>query len=305
MIDIIIPTYNARNTIRKTLDSIKIQDYKDFKVTIVRDTGDLYDDIVDDYKDFFKVSILNLEVNGGPGVARQYGIDNTYGEYIVFIDSDDYLYNEHSLGLLLNNIGTADLCVGEFIYERDNEVLVKKENFIWLHGKIYRRRFLIDNNIRFNNTRANEDNGFNRLLLFHRPKIKILNEIVYVYAENENSITRKNNRFYKYSGLEWYAYNMYYAMRIAIEKNLNIQDVFNASLGVLVAMYFYYLELQDDYDVNALLNWSSNIKNVYKTYYDKYGSSRLVQSFLEQKKSEYFSKKIKYTISFDEFLEKI
>ena len=203
---IIIPAYNARNTIYKTLDSIKIQkNISSFVVVIVRDTGEVYDDIVNEYKKFYNIRTIDMPENGGPGLARQYGIDNTDSEYIVFIDADDYFYDENSLFNLMDGIKNADLGVGNFRYERDNEVTIKQKNFVWLHGKIYRRQFLLDNNIRFNDTRANEDNGFNRLILFHKPNIVFIDKLVYVYSENSNSITRKDNRLYKFTGLEWYA----------------------------------------------------------------------------------------------------
>ena len=54
----------------------------------------------------------------------------------------------------------ADILISNFIYRRDEKELIKEKNLIWLHGKMYKRKFLIDNSIRFNNSRANEDNGF-------------------------------------------------------------------------------------------------------------------------------------------------
>lgn len=305
-LSIIIPAYNGRNTIRKTLDSIKIQkNIETFKVTIVRDTGEIYDDIITEYKSFFDVEILDMPQNGGPGLARQYGIDNTDSEYIVFIDADDYLYDENSLINLINGIDDKDLGVGNFRYERDNEVTIKEKNFVWLHGKIYRREFLIKNNIRFNDTRANEDNGFNRLILFHEPKIVFIDKLVYVYSENPGSITRKEDRLYKFTGLEWYTYNMEWAMKEAEKRNLNMKIVFETSLGVLVAMYYYYLELYGKYDVSYILKWSKGVKAIYIKYFKDYGSVFMVDYFLQEKQKEYTDKEVNYVLDFYEFLKKI
>lgn len=303
---IIIPAYNARNTIYKTLDSIKIQkNISSFEVVIVRDTGEVYDDIVNEYKKFYNIRTIDMPENGGPGLARQYGIDNTDSEYIVFIDADDYFYDENSLFNLMDGIKNADLGVGNFRYERDNEVTIKQKNFVWLHGKIYRRQFLLDNNIRFNDTRANEDNGFNRLILFHEPNIVFIDKLVYVYSENFNSITRKDNRHYKFTGLEWYAYNMNWAIKEAEKRNLDMKLVFETSLGVLVAMYFYYLDLYELYDVSYILKWSKELKNTFTKYFNKYGSVKMIDYFVEEKKKEYDDKEINYLLNFYEFLQKI
>ena len=57
-----------------------------------------------------------------------------------------------------------------------------------MHGKMYKRKFLIDNDIKFNNSYANEDNGFNNLLLLHNPKISYLNEETYIWKNNSMRI---------------------------------------------------------------------------------------------------------------------
>ena len=215
-IDIIIPVYNAKSTIRRLLYSISYQKNSDkFKVYLVNDCDLLdYSEDINIFSSFLSITELKLDKNSGPGVARQHGLNNSNGDYVIFIDADDYFYNPYAIIDMYRNIevNNADLLVSNFIYQRDNEILVKKNNMVWLHGKMYKRSFLNKYNIFFNNTRANEDNGFNRLILFCKPKIAYINEITYVYSENINSITRKNNREYKLYGLEGYSYNMCWAM---------------------------------------------------------------------------------------------
>ena len=164
----------------------------------------------------------------------------------------------------------ADLVIGDFLYERDNKIIVKKHNFIWLHGKIYKRTFLNKNNISFNNTRANEDNGFNRLILLLKPNISYLDEIVYVYQENPESITRKNNRLYRLMGLEGYCYNMNWAMDEALKRGVNTKIIFMLTQNILGYLYFYYLDLEEKYDVSKILIWSKSIKKKYDKYKDLY-----------------------------------
>lgn len=66
---------------------------------------------------------------------------------------------------------------------RDNAKTVKEKNLIWLHGKVYRREFLENNDIHFNNSSANEDNGFNRLVLLNNPVIAYIDRLTYVYSD--------------------------------------------------------------------------------------------------------------------------
>ena len=90
-IDIIIPAYKAQNTILRTLSSIAIQEIvDDVEVTIVNDADGIgYQKFVDMFSPFMKVRELVMPKNGGPGDARQYGIDNTTNPLLMFIDADD------------------------------------------------------------------------------------------------------------------------------------------------------------------------------------------------------------------------
>lgn len=307
--DIIIPTYNAKKLLKRLLYSIAIQKgIKDFHVYIVNDCSDEeYTEEIAFFSKYMDIKELRLTTNVGPGLAREYGIKNSKSKYIMFIDADDYLYSPDSVYNLYKCIkdNDAQLVISNFIYERDNEVKVMKKNTVWLHGKIFKRNFIEDNDIHFNNTRANEDNGFNRLVLFHNPKRIYLDKITYIYSENSDSITRKDNRLYKFTGLKWYAYNAMWAINIALKKKLNLEPVCLFSLGVLISMYYYYLELYNEYDVRKILIWSKDIKEVYEKYKEKFITEQLISYFLNTKDNEFKDKKINKIISFDEFLERI
>ena len=306
MIDIIIPAYNSKKTIKTTLNSIKKQTNKNFEVTIVNDAGqENYEEEIKYYSKYFKIKEMKLKNNGGPGIARQYGIDNTKNEYIIFIDSDDYLYDENSIDKLEKSIKNNDVIISNFIYERDNEITIKKKNNVWLHGKIYSRQFLENNKIRFNNTRANEDNGFNRLIILHEPKTQFLDEVTYVYHENPDSITRKENRLYKFTGLEMYSYNIEWAIKEALKKKINYKGCVLSALGALVSNYYYYLELYDEYDVSKILEWNKGLKKIYQEYKDKYIDETIINLVLKEKEEEYKNKKINKRITFDQFIELI
>ena len=305
-IDIIIPVYNAKSTIRRLLYSISYQKNSDkFKVYLFNDCDLLdYSEDINIFSSFLSITELKLDKNSGPGVARQHGLNNSNGDYVIFIDADDYFYNPYAIIDMYRTIevNNADLLVSNFIYQRDNEILVKKNNMVWLHGKMYKRSFLNKYNIFFNNTRANEDNGFNRLILFCKPKIAYINEITYVYSENINSITRKNNREYKLYGLEGYSYNMCWAMKEALKRNLDSTYIYSFSLSCLISMYFYYLELYGQYDCNCIINWSVPIYNIFLVEREKFSKETISKRVDEHFDLDYKNKEINFIISFDEFL---
>lgn len=310
-LDIIIPAYNAHETIERTIESIVNQKNADgYKVYVVNDCSDNdYSNIINRYSNVINIAEIKTEINGGPGLTRNYGLDNSKGKYVMFIDSDDYLYDNNSLKKLYDAITeneSVDMVISSFIYERDGQRIVKKENPVWLHGKVYKRSFLDKYSIRFNSSSSNEDNGFNRLVLFMNPNLKIIDDITYVYSENPNSITRRNNRLFKFEGLEGLAYNITWAIKEAIKRNANEFDIVIIALNTITAMYFYYNELYNEYDVSKILGWSKDILDIYKQHVYLL-PNEAVNTSIETKKSEYKkeNKNIELIISFEDFLNKI
>ena len=96
---------------------------------------------------------------------------------------------------------------------------------------------------------------------------------------------------------------MQWAMDIAYEKGLDQKQICLCSLGVLTAMYYYYLDLYEKYDVSKILIWSKKIKNIYDTYKKQYISEDIIKYFLKEKEKEYSN--INKIISLNEFLERI
>lgn len=306
-LSIIIPSYNAKKSICDTLDSIAKQIIPiSYEVILVNDCSDYdYEDIVLKYKDKFLIREIKTDNNVGPGGSRQYGIDNSESDYIVFIDSDDLFVGDDSLFEMYNEIKAkdADLLIGNFIYRRDKKEIIKKNNLVWLHGKMYKRKFLNKYSIRFNNSRANEDNGFNRLVLLLDPKIVFFDKEVYIYNENPDSITRKDNRAYRFYGIEGFCYNMNWAMDEAIKRGVSKNIIAILSTDVLATLYVYYVGLQDEYDVGKILEWGKEVNNKYKLYSNLLTSDYYLAVLKEKKeflKDDFLIDN--YNISFEEFL---
>ena len=310
-LDIIIPCYQAKETLFKTLSSIAIQTgTHNISVCLVNDNSTYdYSFFVEYFSRYYPIQELSLEKNVGPGGARNAGMKHTHNPYILFMDSDDYFYTCNALSLLTDPLykKSYDLIVSNFLYERDRQKIIKKRNPVWLHGKLFKREFLERHQISFNETRANEDNGFNRLIILMKPEIHFVDETTYVYSENEKSITRKNNREYRFQGLEGYAYNMKWAMEEALKRDCDKKEITHLAMSVLIRMYFYYMELYNQYDVSKLLEWSRDIYDIYYRFPEEKTSEDIIEDIKKQYKMEYLELGTPLTesISFDTFLQKV
>ena len=312
-VDIIIPAYNAKDTLFYTLSSIAIQkNIEDIPINVylINDCSDYkYSYFTNYFKKFMDIKEIYSSKNLGPGGARNLGINSSKNDYIIFIDSDDVFHSPFSLRTLYDAISknNYDFVISSFIYERDNKIIVKENNFIWLHGKIYSRKFLDAHKIRFNDSRANEDNGFNKLILLSNPYKTTISDITYVYKENKNSITRKDNRAYKLYGLEGFVYNMEWAIQEGLKRNCSKISVIYLSMSVLVSMYFYYMELSNEYDVSYILKWSKPMLDIYKSFPELSLQVGKIHELIVLKENEYAKEKIAYykSIEFDEFLIKV
>ena len=259
LLDIIIPQYNEDELIIKNLlDSIVNQKNIDFNlinVTIVNDASNvrLTNEFLLKYQKLNIVYLIN-DKNTGPGLARQKGIDNTDNEYIMFCDSDDMLINNDVLSKIIPYLisNKPDYLVTNIDVEMflDNQkilVLKKgKETFPWMHGKVFKREFLVKNNIRFHDQiRHLEDSYFTSCIIGSMPsnQISYLDVTTYLWKANQNSLTRANRKysymvdtFYDYIKCPRYVYeylcNIKSKMRFPyfVKSSIAIYTVLNSDL---------------------------------------------------------------------------
>lgn len=269
MIDIIIPAYNAIDFISNALNSILIQTFKDrVKVCIVDDCSNQdYSIIINEFKSKLQIKTLRITKNSGPGFARQYGLDNTNCQYVIFLDSDDMFYGGHAVENLYNNIKNYDVVVSNFIEETyDNKIITHKYNFNWLHGKIFDRNFLTKNNIRFNETYSNEDVGFNTLVELSTNNINYIDVTTYIWKCNKNSITRKNRLEFEFTGLEGFIFNKCWAIKEAQKNKIDGNKIAYVAYESLLEIYYNYIKFFKRKDRNKILKWSSELKKIYLKY---------------------------------------
>jgi glycosyltransferase involved in cell wall biosynthesis len=335
-IDVIIPAYNVPdNILFRCLASIACQDIlKDIEVTIVDDASTVqnYVKVAEYFKPFMSIDILRYEINGGPGVARQYGLDHTSNGFVTFIDADDTFNGSFALKALRNGVemngGQFIACVGIFDEVHEAEMpqgegpmlIAHEQDLVWMFGKIYRRSFIDKYNIRFHETsRANEDNGFNtlvRLCVNEQEQINFIGAHVYFWHENLNSITRINDCQYSYGGSKrdsFYGYveNMIYAIKEAKKRNPYNGGITLWAVNCMVNIYEYYIECvaraKDHADTN--LNWCKKFYDeIFKAIEPDISAEMLAQHYNEIMKNAYLGNKLEGIIpciSIFEFLDKL
>lgn len=126
MISVIMSAYNAEKTIKRAIDSVLKQYLKDLELIIINDCStDSTEDIILAYNDN-RIKYIKHEINKGAGCARDTGIKQAKGEFIKFLDSDDYLSvdcldNMYKLAVYYN----ADIVIGGQIIETSNNNIIK------------------------------------------------------------------------------------------------------------------------------------------------------------------------------------
>ena len=207
LISIIVPVYNVQDYVLKCLNSLVEQSYDSIEIIVVDDgstdeSGDICDDVAKKNK---KIKVFHKN-NGGLSSARNYGIKKAKGEYICFVDSDDYVKKDFVKKLVeaaLEN-EEADIAVCGYNFEIPKaEVLTGKEATIRLlveqnnmeiiaWNKIYKRN--IFDGISYPEGMNYEDNLTTYKLLSKANKVVYIPESLYVYVERSGSITKDEKK---------------------------------------------------------------------------------------------------------------
>lgn len=211
LISIIVPIYKVELYLKRCIDSILKQSYKNLEIILVNDgSPDKCGEICDDYSRIDnRIKVIHKK-NGGISEARNSGIDISHGAYITFIDSDDWineLYIEELYCIL--NKSSADISICSYIKTTNNEF---KDNFLFkmiyeysniealeqftdkfyvqmviATGKLYKRTLF--EGIRFPIGKIHEDEFTTYKLIFKAKKIVLTTAQLYYYWQREDSIT--------------------------------------------------------------------------------------------------------------------
>ena len=210
---IIIPIYNVAKYLPKCLDSVLGQSFTDFEVICVNDGST--DDSLSVLEQYAardaRIKVIS-QANGGLSAARNTGINNAHGKYILFLDSDDWI-ESNTLQVLDDHLAGEDLlCFNgrKFVEEKNcfepadnlktetnisgwdyychHALESRRFAFVCVVLRCYRREYLINNNLLFKTGIFHEDNLFTPLACFYAKKVSIIPDCLYNYRIRSNSI---------------------------------------------------------------------------------------------------------------------
>ena len=302
MYSIIIPIYNSEATLSRCINSILSQYNHNFELILINDgSTDASADICDKYAQSNSCIRVFHKENGGVSSARNIGLDNAKGEWIIFIDADDYIEQNY----LPSNLGYSDLIIYNWTAtnKMDNKETIPPqhinksdtksflEEHLWKTifrspwGKIYKNEIIKENKIKFNeNYKVGEDTLFVLQYLFFCQNMRVLSTSTYKYTIYENneykykqdidiSLSYLKDFWQHYKRLKCnnkkllrLIYNFYYSITYNIKDKTIYNKWINDSYVILLLHELYYKEgIKNQFTYLKLL-----IKSLlYKTFNNK------------------------------------
>ena len=210
-VSVIVPVYNVEEYLPKCLDSLINQTLSDIEIIVVNDgSPDNSQDIIDKYKKKDKRIISIIKENGGQGSARNLGLEKSRGEYISFIDSDDWIeldMLEKMYEKAVLNDSDIVMCGYKNVFSNNVEIVNLKEEIlnnqtsklfstVMVWDKLYKKEFLLNSGIKFFEDKIwYEDFNYTIKLLSLTDKIDYVNKPFYNYLIRNQSTMRNSNIF--------------------------------------------------------------------------------------------------------------
>lgn len=256
LFSVIVPVYNVKDYISKCLDSLIHQGIETdkYEIILINDgSTDGSKEICEKYKDKNKNILLLDQPNQGVSSARNKGLNAANGEYILFVDSDDYLVNDglKRLARVIELYPKAEVVRFYSSYDKNpkdyvddsidyygtSRLLLERGGypaFIWTFA--YKRSFLSKNNIRFKDLKFSEDGLFIATVYLHNPYIVSTRANIYRYVlRNNSAIGRreiKSSRKYVCDGLTSYELIKEELKTSIFNNNFNVIKACESSMNI-------------------------------------------------------------------------
>ncbi len=303
-VSVIVPFYNVEGYIEKCLETLVNQTLQDIEIILVNDgSKDRSVNIVKKFQSSYPEKIVYLEKeNGGLSDARNYAIPHAKGEYIAFLDSDDYVEKDmyqkmYELAVKENSdMVECDFYweypnktrkdVGE-IYHGSNEMIEKIRVVAW--NKLIKKEILEDTKIQFPKGYRYEDVEFTYKLIPHIERVSFLKEACIHYVQREGSISNSQNErtkeifdvlehvlqyykeidiYEKYKTELEYIY-IRYAFCSSLRRISKIQDE-TIQENLLTLTWNNVQEKFPNWKQNSILKKKFNAKNIYMRTINKF-----------------------------------
>ena len=256
-LDIIVPHYKEPWSVCKYLfDTLATQRgilFDHIRVILVNDGDDvLFGDIgqalmkLSSYP--FTVDYIVKE-HGGVSAARNEGLDASDADYVMFCDCDDGFLNNYALHMVFSAMQDGfDLFMANFVeetFDKDGNpnIVTHTEDLTFMHGKVYNRQFLLDNDLRFDDCLTIHEDGYFNMLVYStvqklNARLKKVGTPIYLWRWNNNSVVRADKEDFV---LKTYSHVM--AARIAIchkqKDREGFEEFYKASVCMTVLNSYY------------------------------------------------------------------
>lgn len=250
----VIPMYNAAQYIEKCIESIIAQNVSNYEVIVIDDGS------IDNGKDIaqkFSCVKYFYKENGGQSTARNMGVGKASGEYICFVDADDYLI-ENSIGDVLEMAERNNLDMACYEIDRPEEIRPERsfKEFGIVNGAEYiaknnynngpwwyliKKEFISINNLRFVEGRYGEDGMFTMKALLMAERVQGCTRACYCYVDHPNSTTTSSNRNHLLKMMDDYLFVYGYMSNLAEERKDNIPVAAYERLKYRAESYLFFL----------------------------------------------------------------
>lgn len=279
--DILVPQYHETDAVVKPLlDSIAIQqnvDFDDIKVIICNDGSDIFlsDELLTSYP--YKIE-YHKEPHRGVSGTRNACLDYSKADYVMFCDADDMFCNVCGLWMMFREMtapGGFDTMVSVFVEE--NRIPETKEVFYlnremdstFVHGKIHRRKYLIEKNIRWNEALTiHEDSYFNILCQNLTTNGKFCPMPFYLWKWRDDSVCRHDPKYILKT------YNNMLDSNTALVKEFMRRGVHDKAMIYAVTMIFdaYYTMNKEEWLNQENQQYRHDVELRFKTYFKEFKS---------------------------------
>ncbi|MDR1592382.1 MAG: glycosyltransferase [Prevotellaceae bacterium] len=215
---IIIPVYNVEKYLRECLESVVNQIFADFEVICVNDgSTDNSLSVLEEFAAKDDRLHIITQQNAGLSAARNTGIRAAQGDYLFFLDSDDWIEFD-ALKIMEHNLSAEDmLCfngkrkladgktetpdegitepqLSGWTYYNKYAMIPRKFDFVCSVLRLYKRSFLLDNRLFFKDGIYHEDNLFTPMVCYYARSVKVIPDSLYIYRIREGSISNTASR---------------------------------------------------------------------------------------------------------------
>lgn len=224
---VIIPVYNVEKYLERCIKSVLNQKSNDYEILLIDDgSTDSSPILCDYYAERYKSIRVFHQANGGLSNARNHGIDEAKGDYLLFLDSDDWIGQDsfEIFNCIIDKYPTIDLIAGKALFSNDIGEISETVRYGLKRGfysiqdyldkllyydsykacapyTIYKRQMIQMNNLKFKDAIIHEDELWTPMVLTQAKNVYFTDEYFYYHYIREGSITRSGN--WNYSGINY------------------------------------------------------------------------------------------------------